>query len=146
MRKSYSEVDMKIDHLGIAVSSLAEGVRFYKEVLGLEVSSSETVAEQMVQVAMLPIGESRLELLEATSPDSPIAKFIEKRGPGIHHICIEVENIHTKLDELKAAGARLIDEQPRIGAGGHLIAFVHPKSSSGVLIELVQKSQEGVRR
>lgn len=136
---------MKIDHLGIAVHSLDEGIRFYRDTLGLEVSCTETVAEQMVEVAMLPIGESRLELLEATSPDSPIAKFIEKRGPGIHHICVEVENIHAKLDELKAAGARLIDEQPRIGAGGHQIAFVHPKSSSGVLIELVQKSQEGVR-
>lgn len=136
---------MKIDHLGIAVNSLEEGIKFYKETLGLEVSCTEIVAEQMVEVAMLPIGESRLELLEATSLESPIAKFIEKRGPGIHHICIEVEDINAKLDELKAAGARLIDERPRIGVGGHLIAFVHPKSSSGVLIELVQKSQEGVR-
>ncbi|MCS6885058.1 MAG: methylmalonyl-CoA epimerase [Acidobacteriota bacterium] len=133
---------MKLDHLGIAVKSIDEAVKFYQQALGLSVAGTETVQDQKVRVAMLPIGESRLELLEATSSDSPIAKFIDKRGPGIHHICIEVEDIYAKLDELKAAGVDLIDSKPRIGAGGHLIAFVHPKSSSGVLIELVQKEAE----
>lgn len=136
---------MKIDHLGIAVRSLDEALRFYKDLLGLEVACTETVEDQGVQVAMLPIGESRVELLEPTSPNSPVAKFLEKRGSGIHHICVEVDDINQTLAQLKAAGTQLIDEQPRRGAGGHLIAFVHPKSTSGVLMELVQKeSHEGV--
>ena len=136
---------MKIDHLGIAVKSLDEALKFYRDILGLDLTCVETVEEQGVQVAMLPIGESRVELLEPTHEGSPIARFLEKRGSGIHHICIEVDDIVVRLAELKAAGAQLIDEQPKRGAGGRLIAFVHPKSASGVLIELVQKgSHEGV--
>ena len=133
---------MKINHLGIAVKSLSDSFKFYQDTLGLEVNCTEIVQDQGVEVAMLPIGESRVELLQATSESSPIARFIEKRGPGIHHICIEVEDIVAKLKEMKAAGAQLIDDEPKIGAGGHLIAFVHPKSTAGVLIELLQK-QEG---
>jgi methylmalonyl-CoA epimerase len=133
---------MKINHLGIAVKSLKDSLKFYQDTLGLSVSCTETVEDQGVEVAKLPIGESRVELLEAINEASPIARFIEKRGPGIHHICIEVDDIVAKLKEMKAAGVQLIDEEPKIGAGGHLIAFVHPKSTAGVLIELLQK-QEG---
>jgi methylmalonyl-CoA epimerase len=132
---------MKINHLGIAVKSLEESLKFYRETLGLELSCTEIVEDQGVEVAMLPLGESRIELLQAISPSSPIARFIEKRGPGIHHICIEVDDIVKKLSEMKSAGAQLIDEEPRRGAGGHLIAFVHPKSTAGVLIELVQRTE-----
>ena len=130
---------MKIDHLGIAVKSIDEALKFYRDILGLSVCGTEIVEDQGVEVAMLPIGESRVELLQPLGENSPVARFMEKRGPGIHHICIEVEDIAAQLAEMKAAGAQLIDEQPRRGAGGHLIAFVHPKSTSGVLIELVQK-------
>lgn len=132
---------MKIDHLGIAVKSLEESLKFYRETLGLSVSVTEIVEDQGVEVAMLPLGESRIELLQAIDPSSPVARFIEKRGQGIHHICIEVDDIVKKLSEMKSAGAQLIDEQPKRGAGGHLIAFVHPKSTAGVLIELVQKTE-----
>jgi methylmalonyl-CoA/ethylmalonyl-CoA epimerase len=134
---------MKIDHLGIAVKSIEETLKFYRDMLGLTLADSEIVADQGVEVAMLPIGESRIELLQPISAESPVARFLEKRGAGIHHICIEVDDIRAQLAQLKAAGAQLIDEQPKRGAGGHLIAFVHPKSSSGVLIELVQKGIEG---
>ncbi|MFY9221620.1 MAG: methylmalonyl-CoA epimerase [Blastocatellia bacterium] len=135
---------MKINHLGIAVKSLTDSLNFYRDTLGLSVSCTEIVADQGVEVAMLPLGESRIELLQAINPDSPIARFIEKRGPGIHHICIEVDDIVAKLAEMKATGAQLIDETPKKGAGGHLIAFVHPKSTAGVLIELVQKEGESL--
>jgi len=131
--------DMKIDHLGIAVESLEQSLHFYRDVLGLKCEEFETIKDQKVRVAMLPIGESRVELLEATSDDSPIAKFLKKRGPGIHHICVEVSDIRGKLNSLKSQGVRLIDEQPRTGAGGHLVAFVHPSSTHGVLIELSQR-------
>jgi len=134
-----SDNKMKIDHLGIAVESLEESMRFYRDSLGLECEEFETVEDQKVRVVMLPIGESRVELLEATSDDSPIAKFLKKRGPGIHHICVEVSDIRDKLNRLKSQGVRLIDEQPRPGAGGHLVAFVHPSSTHGVLIELTQR-------
>jgi methylmalonyl-CoA/ethylmalonyl-CoA epimerase len=134
-----SDNEMKIDHLGIAVESLEESLRFYRDSLGLECEEFETVEDQKVRVAMLPIGESRVELLEAISDDSPIAKFLKKRGPGIHHICVEVSDIRDKLNRLKSQGVRLIDEQPRPGAGGHLVAFVHPSSTHGVLIELTQR-------
>ena len=130
---------MKIDHLGIATKGIDEALKFWQDALGLENVHSETVEEQKVRVAMLPIGETRIELLEATSADSPIAKFLEKRGGGIHHIAVQVENIEESLAKLKATGARLIDEQPRVGAEGCLIAFVHPSSANGVLLELVQK-------
>ena len=106
--------------------------------LGLKVAETEEVPEQKVRVAMLPIGESRIELLEATCDDSPISRFLEKRGPGIHHIAVRVDDIRAALTHLKQKGARLIDEEPRRGAGGCLVAFVHPSSTGGVLLELVQ--------
>jgi methylmalonyl-CoA/ethylmalonyl-CoA epimerase len=129
---------MKIDHIGIATRGVEEALAFYRDALGLEVSETEEVAEQMVRVAMLPIGETRIELLEATSADSPISRFLEKRGPGIHHIAVRVDDIRVALAGLKDKGARLIDEEPRHGAGGCLVAFVHPSSTGGVLLELVQ--------
>jgi len=129
---------MKIDHLGIATREINEALKFWQDALGLENIHAEEVAEQKVRVAMLPIGETRIELLEPTSEDSPISKFLEKRGGGIHHIAVEVENIEESLAKLKSQGVRLIDEAPKIGAGGCLIAFVHPSSTNGVLLELVQ--------
>jgi len=132
---------MKISHLGIATKGIDEALKFWQDALGLENVHTETVEDQKVRVAMLPIGETKIELLEATSDDSPIAKFIEKRGGGIHHIAVEVENIEESLAKLKAKGARLIDEQPRIGAEGCLVAFVHPSSSNGVLLELIQENK-----
>jgi len=130
---------MKINHLGIATKGIDEALKFWGNALGLENVHTETVEDQKVRVAMLPIGESRIELLEATSDDSPIAKFLEKRGGGIHHIAVEVENIEESLAKLKSEGMRLIDETPRIGAENCLVAFVHPSSANGVLLELVQK-------
>jgi methylmalonyl-CoA/ethylmalonyl-CoA epimerase len=129
---------MKIDHIGIATGGIAEVANFYREALGLKIEEIEEVAEQRVRVAMLPIGESRIELLEPTTADSPISKFLAKRGPGIHHVAIQVENIRESLRKMKEAGARLIDEEPRTGAGGCLVAFVHPSSTGGVLVELVE--------
>jgi len=130
---------MKIDHIGIATRGIDDAAKFYRDVLGLEVGETEEVAEQKVRVAMLPIGESRIELLEATSEDSPISRFLEKRGPGIHHLAVRVDDIHAALANLKKKGARLIDAKPREGAGGCLVAFVHPSSTGGVLLELVQQ-------
>jgi methylmalonyl-CoA/ethylmalonyl-CoA epimerase len=129
---------MKIDHIGIATHGIDDAAKFYRDLLGLEVAETEEVAEQKVRVAMLPIGESRIELLEATSNDSPISRFLEKRGPGIHHIAVRVDDIQAALAGLKQKGARLIDDEPRQGAGGCLVAFVHPSSTGGVLLELVQ--------
>ncbi len=129
---------MKINHLGIATKGIDEALKFWSDALGLENVHTETVEDQKVRVAMLPIGESRVELLEPTSDDSPISKFLEKRGPGLHHIAVEVEDIEAALVRLKAQGMRLIDETPRIGAEGCLVAFVHPSSANGVLLELVQ--------
>jgi len=129
---------MKIDHIGIATRRLEEGLAVWRDALGLEVDATEDVAEQGVRVAMLQIGETHVELLEALRPDSPVAKFIEKRGPGIHHIAVEVKDIHASLAELKSKGTRLVDETPRVGAGNCLVAFVHPASTNGVLLELVQ--------
>ncbi|MBX7173175.1 MAG: methylmalonyl-CoA epimerase [Pyrinomonadaceae bacterium] len=133
---------MKINHLGIATKSISEALKFWQDSLGLDNIHTEEVEEQKVRVAMLPIGESRVELLEPTSEDSPISKFLEKRGGGIHHIAVEVEDIEASLAKLKAEGARLIDETPRIGAEGCLIAFVHPTTTGGVLLELTQKIKE----
>lgn len=130
---------MKIAHLGIATKDIQEALRFWQDALGLEHIHSEVVEDQKVRVAMLPIGETNIELLEPTSEDSPISKFLEKRGGGIHHIAVEVEDIEKSLEKLKSEGMKLIDERPRIGAEGCLIAFVHPKSTDGVLLELVQK-------
>jgi methylmalonyl-CoA/ethylmalonyl-CoA epimerase len=130
---------LKIDHLGIAVNSIEEGRRFWTDVLGLPFEGAETVASQKVTTAFFPVGESEVELLESTAPDGPVAKYIEKRGEGIQHIAFRVENIEEALAELKAKGVRLIDETPRMGAGGARIAFLHPKSTSGVLVELCQR-------
>jgi LAO/AO transport system kinase len=127
-----------IDHLGIAVQSLEDSIGFY-ESLGLRVAHRESVATEKVDVAMLPVGESRIELLQASSPDSPIAKFLEKRGPGLHHVALRVPDLNAAVAGLKANGARLLNE-PRAGAGGHIYVFVHPASTGGVLLELIQES------
>lgn len=132
---------MKINHLGIATNGIDEALSFWQDALGLENVHTEVVEDQKVRVAMLPIGESRVELLEPTSEDSPISKFLEKRGAGIHHIAVEVDDIVASLAKLKENGIKLIDEEPRIGAEGCLVAFVHPKSANGVLLELVQTAK-----
>lgn len=129
----------KIDHIGIAVKDLAEALKLYEGMLGLKAVGTEVVEEQKVKTAFLPTGDSEVELLESTAPDGPIAKFIEKNGPGIQHIAFRVDNLEQKLAELKEKGVRLIDEKPRRGAGGAKIAFLHPKSTYGVLIELCER-------
>jgi len=128
----------KISHIGIAVTSIDEALPFYTEVLGLEFEGTEVVEEQKVKVAFLAIGESRIELLEPTAPDSPVAKFLEKNGPGIHHLAYQVEGLEERLSALKGHGVRLIDETPRTGAHHTRIAFLHPKASGGVLTELCE--------
>ena len=133
---------MKINHLGIATKGIDEALKFWQDALGLENVHTEIVEDQKVRVAMLTIGESRIELLEPTSDDSPITKFLEKRGGGIHHIAVEVEDINAALMKLKDEGARLIDEIPRRGAEGCLVAFVHPSAAGGVLLELVQNDNK----
>jgi methylmalonyl-CoA/ethylmalonyl-CoA epimerase len=130
---------LKIDHLGIAVNSIDDGKDFWSGVLGLDFEGAETVAEQKVTTAFFPVGESEVELLESTAPDGPVAKYIEKRGQGIQHVAFRVENIDEALAELKEKGVKLIDQQPRIGAGGAKIAFLHPKATNGVLVELCQR-------
>ena len=134
---------LRVEHIGIATPRLDEALRFWRDALGLEVEHTEVVEEQGVRVAMLPVGEPRIELLEPTGADSPVAKFISKRGPGIHHVAVRVADIRAALARLKDEGARLIDEEPRRGAGGCLVAFVHPSSSGGVLLELVEHASEG---
>ncbi|WMJ76749.1 MULTISPECIES: methylmalonyl-CoA epimerase [unclassified Sedimentibacter] len=129
----------KIDHIGIAVKSIEEALKFYEGVLGLKSTGTEVVAEQKVRVAFLPTGDSEVELLEATSEDSPVAKFIEKNGEGIQHMAYRVDNVEAAISEMKAKGVRMIDETPRYGAGGAKIAFCHPKSTGGVLVELCQR-------
>ena len=129
---------MKIEHIGIATRALDEALMFWRDALGLEVAHTEVVEDQKVRVAMLPVGEPRIELLEPTSDDSPVAKFLEKRGAGIHHVAVRVDNIRAALARLKESGARLIDEAPRVGANNCLVAFVHPSSAGGVLLELVE--------
>ncbi|HHY04219.1 MAG TPA: methylmalonyl-CoA epimerase [Thermoanaerobacterales bacterium] len=129
----------QIDHIGIAVKDLEETMKFYTECLGLKVTDIETVEEQKVRTAFIPIGEGEIELLESTDPDGPIAKHIEKRGEGIQHIALRVENIEKALEELKQKGVRLIDQKPRKGAGGARIAFIHPKATKGVLLELCER-------
>ncbi|HOH88892.1 MAG TPA: methylmalonyl-CoA epimerase [Bacillota bacterium] len=129
----------KIDHIGIAVSNLDETVKLYRDVLGLELHGTEVVPEQKVRVAFLPVGDTEVELLESTSAEGPIAKFIEAKGQGIQHIAFRVDDIEAALEEMKAKGMRLIDEKPRYGAGGAKIAFLHPKSTGGVLIELCER-------
>jgi len=130
----------KIDHLGIAVNTIAEGESFWTDVLGIKVEATETVESQKVITAFLPVGESEVELLESTSPDGPIAKYIEKKGQGIQHVAFRVKDIDAALDELKEKGVKLIDQTPRIGAGGARIAFLHPKATKGVLVELCERN------
>ena len=129
----------KIDHIGIAVKDLNETTRFYRENLGLEIEGIEEIKEQKAKVAIIPVGESRIELLQSTNLDGPIAKFIEKRGEGIHHIALEVERIEETLQKLKTKGVQLVDQKPRIGTNRMKIAFLHPRSTKGVLIELCEK-------
>ena len=128
----------RLDHIGIAVKSIAESLKVY-EAMGLKSVGVEEVAEQKVRVAFLPLGEAEIELLESTSPDGPVAKHIEKNGEGIQHLALRVDNLEAALAELKAQGVRLIDEKPRYGAGGAKIAFVHPRSTGGVLLELSER-------
>ena len=132
----------KLDHIGIAVKSIEEGLKYYRDVLGMEYLGEEEVTEQKVRVAFLKLGESRIELLEPTSSDSPVAKFLEKQCAGIHHIAVLVDDIKAALSEHRKAGTRLIDETPRVGAHNMLIAFIHPKSTGGVLLELCQRPPE----
>jgi methylmalonyl-CoA/ethylmalonyl-CoA epimerase len=131
---------LKIDHLGIAVNSMEEGSKFWSDVMGLKLEGSETVTEQKVTTAFYPVGDSEVELLVSTSPDGPIAKFIEKKGAGFQHVAFRVENIEEALAELKEKGIALIDQTPRIGAGGAKIAFLHPKATGGVLVEISERS------
>jgi methylmalonyl-CoA epimerase len=135
-----------LDHIGIAVQDLGAALAFYRDALGLEVDAPEEVASQRVRAHFLPVGQAALELLEPTSPDSPIAKYVEKRGPGLHHITLRVEDVHAAVAQLKARGIRLIDEQPRPGAEGSTIAFVHPASTHGVLVELKQAASHAAAR
>ncbi len=128
---------MHIDHIGVAVSDIQEAAKVY-QLLGLEVKNIEEVPSQKVRVAMLPLGESKIELLEPTDPESPIQKFLDKKGSGIHHLAVSVKDVKTELEKLKNQGVRLINEEPVPGAGGALIAFVHPKETQGVLLELCQ--------
>jgi methylmalonyl-CoA/ethylmalonyl-CoA epimerase len=126
-----------IDHLGIAVKSLKAAKAFYEQ-LGLKVVSEETVEHEKIRAAMIPVGESRVELLEATSEDSAVARFIAKRGEGIHHIALHVPNLSEAIEELKKTGTRFVSDEIKVGAGGHLYVFVHPTSAGGVLLELCQ--------
>ncbi|GAB6085581.1 methylmalonyl-CoA epimerase [Alkaliphilus crotonatoxidans] len=129
----------KLDHIGIAVKDLEQSLKFYEGILGLKCVDTEVVEEQKVKVAFLPVGDTEIELLESTHEDGPIAKFIEKKGEGIQHLAFRVENIEKAIEEMKAMGIRMIDEKPRYGAGGAKIAFCHPKSTNGILIELSQR-------
>ncbi len=128
-----------IDHIGIAVKSIEEGKQFYADILGLEMEKTEVIEEQKVKTGFFPITDSELELLESTELDGPVAKYIESRGEGMQHIAFRVENIEEALRELKEKGVRLIDQEPRKGAGGARIAFIHPKETHGVLVELCEK-------
>ena len=129
---------LKLDHIGIAVGKLEETIKFYTEMIGLKLEKTETNADQKVNVAFLPIGDTELELLESTDPEGPIARFIKSKGEGIQHIAFRTDNIENTIAELKAKGMRMIDDKPRIGAGGTRIAFLHPKFTYGVLVEIVE--------
>jgi methylmalonyl-CoA/ethylmalonyl-CoA epimerase len=128
-----------IDHIGIAVNSIAQAGKFYTEIMGLKIQEVETVSDQKVNIAFVPISDSEVELLESTDPDGPVAKYINTRGEGVQHIAFRVENIAEALEELKAKGVRLIDQKPRNGAGGAKIAFIHPKETNGVLVEICER-------
>lgn len=129
----------KIDHIGIAVKNMDEALAFYRDTLGIASAGTEVIEEQKVKVAFLPLGDTELELLESTAPDGPVAKFIEKRGEGIQHIALRVDSIEAALAELKDKGFTLIDQQPRYGAGNARIAFLHPKATGGILLELSER-------
>ncbi len=129
----------KVDHIGVAVKNLEESLKFYQDVMGMDLAGTEIVEEQHVKVAFLPIGDTEIELLESTDPEGPIARYIDKKGEGVQHIAYKVEDIEVAIAEMKAKGVRMIDEKPRYGAGGAKIAFCHPKSTNGVLIELCQR-------
>jgi len=130
---------LKVDHIGVAVKDLEQAKKFYTEVLGMTAMGEETVEQQKVKVCFIPCGDSEIELLESTAPDGPIAKFIEKNNQGVQHIALKVDNIEAAIADLIAKGVRMIDEVPRYGAGGASIAFVHPKSTGGILLELTQR-------
>jgi len=139
---NFEEDEMKIkhiDHIGIAVKSIGESGKFFTDILGLKLENEETVEEQKVKTGFFPITDSEIELLESTEPDGPVAKHINARGEGIQHIAFRVENIDEAVQELKEKGVRMIDQEPRKGAGGARIAFIHPKESHGVLVELCEK-------
>jgi methylmalonyl-CoA/ethylmalonyl-CoA epimerase len=143
-RKRWSQdYRMRIHHLGIAVESLERAVPVFELLLGQAPDSTEEVGDQKVRVAVFRLGDSSIELLEASSPDSPIARFIGKRGPGIHHLTLAVDNLQGKLDDLDERGVRLIERSPRAGAGGESIAFLHPSSTAGILIELLETRDSG---
>jgi methylmalonyl-CoA/ethylmalonyl-CoA epimerase len=129
-----------IDHIGIAVKNIEQAGKFYTEILGLKIQDIENVADQKVNVAFLPITDSEVELLESTEPDGPVSKYIDAKGEGVQHIAFRVENIEEALEELKSKGVRLIDQTPRNGAGGAKIAFIHPKETNGVLVEICERS------
>ncbi len=131
----------KVDHIGVAVSNLEEALKVYTDVLGLKLHGTEVVEEQKVRVAFMPVGDTEIELLESTDAEGPIAKFIEKRGEGIQHIAFRVDDIEEALEQMRQKGVRLIDEKPRYGAGGARIAFLHPKATGGVLVELCEREQ-----
>jgi len=133
----------KIQHVALAVSDMDAALAFYRDVWGLEVRHRERVESDGIEEAMLPLGDSFLQLIAPTSDESTVARFIERRGEGLHHIAYEVDDVAACLDRLKAAGATLIDERPRRGGGGHMVAFVHPTGNRGVLVELVQRSGDG---
>lgn len=132
---------MCVDHIGIAVRSIDEALKLWEEVLGVKCTGREEVPDQKVVTAFLPLGDTEIELLEGMSSDSPVTQFLERRGEGLHHIAIGVENIEEAINELKAEGIRLIDEKPRYGAGGARIAFIHPKAANGVLLELSERKR-----
>ena len=133
---------MKLDHIGVAVRSLDQALKFYRDTLGLTLKGIEDVPAEKVRVAMLPLGDTRIELLEATAADSAIARFIEKRGEGIHHIAIEVSGLEAHLKRLQAAGVRILPGKDEYGASGHRYAFLHPASCGGVLVELVEAPEK----
>ncbi len=130
----------KIDHIGVAVENISDAKKMYEDILGLKVTDIEEVVDQKVKVAFIPIGESEFELLESTDPEGPITKYIAKKGQGIQHIALQVDNIENALQDFKNKGVKLIDEKPRYGAGGAKIAFLHPKSTNGILIEICERS------
>ncbi len=129
----------KVDHIGVAVKNLDETLKFYQDVLGLDLEGTEVVEEQKVKVAFLPVGDTEVELLESTEEDGPIARYINKKGEGMQHLAFRVDNIEKAIEEMKEKGVRMIDEKPRYGAGGAKIAFCHPKSTHGVLVELCER-------